>query len=185
MSEIDRNSLYERHRDLGIEIEETIPGEWRVSVDGPNASALLLRLRDDEETAMRQLVDLTAIDRGEDIGRFEVVYRLRAIEGGARLRVHARVDSQREELDVSSTDRVDSGGSDSSASTEMPFIDSVVSIWPSADWLEREVFDLFGIRFRGHPSLRRILLDEAFSGAPLRKDSVSGSAGSARAGRER
>ncbi len=78
--------------------------------------------------------------------RFEVVYHLFSLRHGHRLRV-----------------KVPLGGED-------PVIDSVVSVWETADWHERECFDLFGIRFRNHPDLRRILLPEDFEGHPLRKD---------------
>ncbi|MGB7844707.1 MAG: NADH-quinone oxidoreductase subunit C [Candidatus Acidiferrum sp.] len=57
-----------------------------------------------------------------------------------------------------------------SVSTQQPIVDSLVPVWPGANWLEREIFDLYGIRFEGHPDLRRILLPEAFEGFPLRRD---------------
>lgn len=143
MSGLDPVMLRARHRDLSIEVAESSGSEMRVSVPASHARALLSRLRDEPESSMTRLVDLTAIDRGADQARLEVVYRLQSIELETSLRVHATLDG-----------------------TE---IDSVTSIWPAANWLEREVFDLFGIRFKGHPDLRRILLEEAFEGAPLRK----------------
>jgi len=96
-------------------------------------------------------VDLTAVDRsalarGGDAPRFEIVYQLFSLEKRHRLRVKAAVAS------------------------EPPEIDSVVSVWPAANWMEREVWDLYGIRIAGHPDLRRILLCEEFEGHPLRKD---------------
>jgi NADH:ubiquinone oxidoreductase subunit C len=57
-----------------------------------------------------------------------------------------------------------------SVSAQHPVVDSLVPVWPGANWLEREIFDLFGIQFVGHPDLRRILLPDAFEGAPLRRD---------------
>jgi NADH-quinone oxidoreductase subunit C len=102
---------------------------------------------------MKRLVDLTAIDRGGEQARFELVYRLQSVERGSSLRIHVRVE-----------------GAQGESADAAPFVDSVTSLWPAANWLEREVFDLFGIRFKGHPDLRRILLDEGFEGAPLRKD---------------
>ena len=109
---------------------------------------------------MQRLVDLTAIDRGPGeagpgdgqpaAARFEVVYWLASASTRERLRIHVPVAAGEGET--------------------APTLESVVALWPGADWLEREVFDLFGIVFRGHPSLRRILLEADFEGAPLRKD---------------
>ena len=132
--------------DLDVEVGEASDDELRLVVDGESLVPLMGRLRDHAGTAMRRLVDLTAIDRGEASARFELVYRLHAPAHNARIRVHVRV-----------------GEPD-------PGVDSVVELWPAANWLEREVFDLFGIGFRGHPDLRRILLETDFEGAPLRKD---------------
>lgn len=153
MAGIDRDILRARLRDLHVEVPQTIPeasdAELRLTVDAAQALTLLGRLRDDPETSMRRLVDLTAIDWSGQAGqeaRFEIVYRLHSPELKQRIRIH---------LPVAATDLT---------------IDSAVAVWPAAGWLEREVFDLFGIRFRGHPDLRRILLDADFEGAPLRKD---------------
>ena len=96
------------------------------------------------------LVDLTAVDfLGRD-PRFEVVYHLRSMQSGSRLRVKAQLAC------------VEEGPN--------PTIASVVSIWPAANWPEREVWDMFGIKFAGHPDLRRVLMYEEFVGHPLRKD---------------
>ncbi len=92
------------------------------------------------------LTDLTAVDYLERDPRFEVVYHLYSVSRNRRLRVKARVPEGTAE------------------------IDTLVEVWPSANWMEREVFDLYGIRFRGHPDLRRILLYDDFEGHPLRKD---------------
>jgi NADH-quinone oxidoreductase subunit C len=127
-------------------------GELRVSVSAADALACLTRLQNEPSLALRRLVDLTAIDRGrdgsrdDDRNRFELVYRLHSPSLNQRLRVHVGIEFPR------------------------PGLDSVISLWPNANWLEREVFDLFGIEFRGHPGLQRILLEADFEGAPLRKD---------------
>lgn len=101
------------------------------------------------ETARRAgfalLSDLTAVDRHPAQPRFEVVYLLTAFEPPARVRVKVRLP----------------------AGQAMP---SATPLWPAADWLEREVFDLFGIRFEGHPNLQRILMPDDWEGHPLRKD---------------
>ena len=158
MSGLDLEALRTRHSDLGLEIAESGGDELRVSISSVHARTLLVRLRDEDETAMKRLVDLTAIDRGGERARFELVYRLQSIERDCGLRLHARVEGAQTEL------------ADAARADSVPLVDSVTSLWPAANWLEREVFDLFGIRFKGHPDLRRILLDEAFEGAPLRRD---------------
>lgn len=145
MSEPDLESLRLRLEDLDVEVASTLQDTARLTVSPERASELFERLRDEPETSMRRLVDLTAIDRGGH-PRFEVVYRLHSPGLNERLRVHVPVPE------------------------EEAVLDSVVPLWPAANWLEREVFDLFGIRFRGHPDLRRILLAADFDGAPLRKD---------------
>ena len=105
-------------------------------------------LRDDAECRFEMLADLCAVDLltlGEE-PRFEVVYHLYSLDKNHRLRIKARVPEDDCE------------------------IDTLVEVWPTANWLEREVWDLYGIRFRGHPDPRRVLLYEQFQGHPLRKD---------------
>ena len=99
-----------------------------------------------DEQGYRRLSFVTAIDWHPLEPRFEVVYSVHSFERNDWLRVKCRV-----------------GG-------ENPEIDSVSGVWRSANWYEREVFDLFGILFRGHPDLRRILMPEDWQGHPLRKD---------------
>jgi NADH-quinone oxidoreductase subunit C len=97
-----------------------------------------------EDYAM--LLDLTCVDyRGEE-PRFEMVYHLFSLAHNKRLRVKAKLG----EKDLR--------------------IDSLTSLWKNADWLEREVYDLFGVHFEGHPDLRRIFMYDGFEGYPLRKD---------------
>ena len=93
-----------------------------------------------------RLSTVTAVDRYPAEPRFEVVYHLHSIEPCRRLRLKCRVRG------------------------EDPVIESVVSVWRSANWYEREVFDLFGIQFVNHPDLRRIMLPDDWKGHPLRKD---------------
>jgi NADH-quinone oxidoreductase subunit C len=119
-------------------------GDATAVVDAAGIVESLRFLRDD--LAFDVLVDLTAVDWPEREPRFEVVYHLLAMERRERLRVKAGVPEHPAE------------------------IDSVVSVWPAANWMEREVWDMYGIRFRGHPDLRRLLLYEEFEGHPLRKD---------------
>lgn len=79
-------------------------------------------------------------------GHFEVVYHLHSLANSASVRLKVRLDD------------------------DPPTVDSVVSIWPTANWHEREAYDLFGVRFEGHPNLERIMMEEDFEGHPMRKD---------------
>ncbi len=99
-----------------------------------------------EDQGYRRLSFITAVDWYPTEPRFEVVYNLHSIERNHYLRLKARVGGPEYE------------------------IDSVTGVWRAANWYEREVFDLFGIRFQGHPDLRRILMPEGWEGHPLRKD---------------
>jgi NADH-quinone oxidoreductase subunit C len=125
-------------------------GDETIVVDPASIVEALRTLRDDPELAMNFLVDLTAVDYFGREPRFEVVYHLRSFKTGARLRVKAPIAEPED-------------GSH-------PLIDSIAPLWACADWMEREVWDLYGIKFRGHPDLRRILMYEEFVGHPLRKD---------------
>jgi NADH-quinone oxidoreductase subunit C len=93
-----------------------------------------------------RLSSVTAVDRYPSSPRFEVVYHLHSLERNERLRLKARI-----------------GG-------ENPRIESVTGVWRGANWYEREVFDLFGITFTGHPDQRRIMMPDDWEGHPLRKD---------------
>lgn len=120
---------------------------WLVELAGASASATLRWLREDAALAFDTLFDLTIVDRLPEQPRFEVVYSLRSSTTGLALHVRRAIES------------------------DPPEADSVVGLWRSADWLEREAWDLFGVRFRAHPGLARILLSADFEGAPLRRDS--------------
>jgi len=137
-------------------LEKVVPGsgaEVVASVDQPTIlvpagqlPAVCAALRDDPAFRFSALVDIVGVDRLPAEPRFEVNYSLVAVDVPARLRVKVRVD----------------GGE--------PNVPSVVSIWPSAGFLEREVWDLFGVVFEGNPDLRRLLTAEDWEGHPLRKD---------------
>ena len=146
MTEAWRASLQALAAEMGADLTLPSDGEPRFQARLESLAALLARLRMDVSPPMDGLFDLTAIDHGPAEGpRFEVLYRLRSSESGERLCVRVRVE-------------------------EAASLESSVGHWPAAAWLEREVFDLFGLRFRGHPDLRRLLLEPDFDGAPLRKD---------------
>ncbi len=106
---------------------------------------LMRFLRDDPRMQFNFLMDITAVDWPERHPRFDVVYHLYSLKYNRRLRVKTRVD-------------------------DGDTVDSVTDLWRGANWLEREVYDMFGIRFRHHPDLRRILMYDEFEGHPLRKD---------------
>ena len=103
-------------------------------------------LRSDPNCPFDYLSDVTAVDWYPSDPRFEVVYHLFSMSKKERVRLKVRL------------------------SGDSPSLESVTSVWPGANYFEREVFDLFGIRFNGHPYLRRLLMPEDWEGSPLRKD---------------
>jgi len=121
-------------------------GQDTVVVADENLLQLAKFLKNDPDLQFHYLMDLTAVDNWKEKPRFEVVYHLCSIEKRLRLRVKVPVD----EPD--------------------PEVHSLTSLWSSADWYEREVYDMFGVKFRGHPNLQRILMYPEFEGHPLRKD---------------
>ena len=102
-------------------------------------------LKLDDRFKFRQLIDIAAIDFPNDEKRFELVYLLLSIENNVRLKISIKFETNEK-------------------------IPSIVKIFPSANWMEREIFDMYGIKFLNHPDLRRILTDYNFKGHPLRKD---------------
>ena len=103
-------------------------------------------LRDNPDCPFNYLSDVTCVDWYPSEPRFEVIYQLLSIAKKERVRLKVRL----------------SGGS--------PAVESITPVWPGANYFEREVFDLFGIRFNGHPYMRRLLMPEDWEGNPLRKD---------------
>ncbi|HEY1426571.1 MAG TPA: NADH-quinone oxidoreductase subunit C [Caulobacteraceae bacterium] len=118
-------------------------GELAVSAPAHRIVSLLQQLRDHLE--FQQLIDLAGADYPQRERRFDVVYHLLSYTKNRRVRVKVETDED----------------------TPVP---SVVSVYPAADWFEREAFDMYGIFFEGHPDLRRILTDYGFHGHPMRKD---------------
>lgn len=121
-------------------------GDVTIVIGRDDALDTLRTLRDRAELCFNFLMDLTAVDFLGRAPRFEVVYHLYSLSQNLRLRVKIGVP------------------------TDEPWVHSAVPVWKSANWLEREVWDMFGIRFIGHPDPRRILMYEEFVGHPLRKD---------------
>lgn len=139
----------------GGDLARARDGMIRLELDAGAAPAGLRQLCDAPALGFDRLLDLTVVDRIDDTGRLEIVYLCEASARRERVRVHVAL------------------------APDSPEIESVVALWPAADWLEREAFDLFGIRFRGHPGLQRLLLPADFEGAPLRRDHAASSLPSA------
>jgi NADH-quinone oxidoreductase subunit C len=121
-------------------------GETTIVVPKELLRATAQQCRDNPALNFNLLSDATCVDRFPIEPRFELNYHLLSIPRRERVRLRTSVSIQH------------------------AVIDSLVPLWPAANWLEREIFDLFGIRFEGHPDLRRILLPDDFEGAPLRRD---------------
>jgi len=151
---VDGGAILEHLRTrFGQGIVEThdFRGDHTAVVDRGALGDMLRFCRDDEALRFDVLMDLTAVDYSkypgrEDGPRFEVVYHLYSVPHNHRLRLKTRVDED---------DAV---------------VPTAVPLWPIADWFEREVWDMFGVRFEGHPNLKRLLMYEEFVGHPLRKD---------------
>ena len=125
----------------------TVRGEEIIFLSRQGMLEIFRILKEDPQLDFNFLMDLTAVDYlGKKTPRFEVVYHMYSLSHNRGLRV--KVALGEEELEVP----------------------SLTSLWKSADWLEREAWDMFGVRFQGHPDLRRILLYDEFQGHPLRKD---------------
>jgi NADH-quinone oxidoreductase subunit C len=124
---------------------EIAKGELVIVTDAQHIVPLLTYLRDDEECAFSQLVDICGVDYPSRAQRFEVVYNLLSLTKNWRVRVKLLVD-------------------------EVTPVPSVNDVYPSANWFEREVWDMYGVFFSNHPDLRRILTDYGFDGHPQRKD---------------
>lgn len=140
-------SVLERHFELAVLGAEIQCGDQQVlSIKSEMNLGVLDWLKNSEEYAYDLLLDVTAVDYGRE-NKFQVVYQLWSIQKKRLLRIKCPLAEEKLE------------------------IDSVTSLWGSANWLEREVFDLFGVQFVGHPDLRRILMPKNYSeGHPLRKD---------------
>ena len=117
----------------------------KLFIDEEDLIEVLLFLKNNEKTKFRQLIDITAVDYPEKEKRFKIIYFLLSHEKNVRASIEYEIK-------------------------ENHIIPSITSIYPSANWMEREVFDMYGVSFKDHPDLRRILTDYNFEGHPLRKD---------------
>ena len=116
-----------------------------IDIDIENIISTILFLKTNEKCRFKQLIDITAVDYPQREKRFKIVYLLLSHENNLRIIININIDEK----------------------TTVP---SITKIFPSANWMEREVFDMYGISFKDHPDLRRILTDYGFTGYPLRKD---------------
>ena len=116
-----------------------------IEVEIKDINKTILFLKTNEKCKFRQLIDITAVDYPRKEKRFKLVYLLLSHENNLRIIINSNI-------------------------TEKTKVPSITKIYPSANWMEREVFDMYGITFKDHPDLRRILTDYKFEGYPLRKD---------------
>jgi NADH-quinone oxidoreductase subunit C len=133
-------AILETSSPLGDDTAVVDPARWK---------AIALFLRDDSKLAFDMPIDLCGVDYPERLPRMEVVLHLYSTSRRHRLRIKTRV-----------------GDDEMQGAT----LDSLVSVWPGLEWLERETYDMSGVTFRGHPDLRRILMYPEFEGHPLRRD---------------
>lgn len=136
-------SRLKEHYGSGIREAATYVGQKYLIVDSSIVYEILLRMRDDE--LFDYCVDITALHYPKREAQFDIVYILYSFKNNQRVRIKTQIK-------------------------DGETLRSACPIWPAANWLEREVFDMFGISFTGHPELKRILLPEDWKGHPLRKD---------------
>tara|TARA_B110000003_G_scaffold170288_1_gene169982 strand:+ start:221 stop:829 length:609 start_codon:yes stop_codon:yes gene_type:complete len=116
-----------------------------IELDQKNLIDVILFLKNSKDTKFKQLIDITAVDYPENTKRFKMIYLFLSHEFNQRILISCLIN-------------------------ENEVIPSLTKIFPSANWMEREVFDMYGVNFKDHPDLRRILTDYDFDGYPLRKD---------------
>ena len=145
-----RVELQNKIKSFGVEVtftESEVPTQFLTAeVSSENAHALISELKNNSETSFDYMFCQTGIDFPDHI---EILYHLRNTQNNSEIVIKARIEDR-----------------------ENPSIDSVFDLYKTADFHEREIFDLFGVKFNNHPDLRRILLDDDWEGYPLRKDYV-------------
>ena len=128
-----------------VKISKINFGQLFIEIDIEALYSTILYLKTNDKCRFKQLIDITAVDYPEKEKRFKLVYLLLSHENNLRILININID-------------------------EKLHVPSITKIFPSANWMEREVFDMYGISFKDHPDLRRILTDYGFKGYPLRKD---------------
>ena len=145
------NSIVDLEKKINSELTTKI-NESKIShehvylnIDSEDLLDVTLFLKTNKDTKFRQLIDITAVDYPENSQRFKMVYLFLSHEFNQRIMLNCLIN-------------------------ENEVVSSLTKIFPSANWMEREVFDMYGVKFKNHPDLRRILTDYGFEGHPLRKD---------------
>jgi len=128
-----------------IKVSKINFGQLFIEVNVEDLNSTILFLKTNKKCKFKQLIDITAVDYPANIKRFKIVYLLLSHENNLRIVLNINIEE----------------------GTSVP---TIIKIFPSANWMEREVFDMYGINFKDHPDLRRILTDYGFEGHPLRKD---------------
>jgi len=128
-----------------VKISKINFGQLFIEIDIEALYSTILYLKTNNKCRFKQLIDITAVDYPKKAKRFKLVYLLLSHENNLRILININIDEK----------------------TQVP---SITKIFPSANWMEREVFDMYGVSFKDHPDLRRILTDYGFKGYPLRKD---------------
>ena len=144
-------TVYDLERTVNSSLTTTVKiskinfGQLFIEIDIEALYSTILYLKTNNKCRFKQLIDITAVDYPEKEKRFKIVYLLLSHENNLRILININID-------------------------EKLHVPSITKIFPSANWMEREVFDMYGISFKDHPDLRRILTDYGFEGHPLRKD---------------
>jgi len=144
-------TVYDLERTVNSSLTTTVKiskinfGQLFIEIDIEALYSTILYLKTNNKCRFKQLIDITAVDYPEKEKRFKLVYLLLSHENNLRILININID-------------------------EKLHVPSITKIFPSANWMEREVFDMYGISFKDHPDLRRILTDYGFKGYPLRKD---------------
>ena len=145
------NSLVDLEKKINSELttkindSKIIYNQLYLTIDKEDLNEVTLFLKTNKDTKFRQLIDITTVDYPENSKRFKMVYLFLSHEFNQRILISYLIN-------------------------ENEVIPSLTKIFPSANWMEREVFDMYGVKFKDHPDLRRILTDYGFEGYPLRKD---------------
>ena len=145
------NSLSDLEKKINSELttkindSKIIHEQLYLSIDNEDLLDVILFLKTNEDAKFRQLIDITAVDYPENSKRFKMVYLFLSHQFNQRIIISSLIN-------------------------ENEVVSSLTKIFPSANWMEREVFDMYGVKFKDHPDLRRILTDYGFEGHPLRKD---------------
>ena len=128
-----------------INDSKILHGQLYLSIDNEDLPDVVLFIKTNKDTKFKQLIDITAVDYPENSKRFKMVYLFLSHQFNQRIIISSLIN-------------------------ENEVVPSLTKIFPSANWMEREVFDMYGVKFKDHPDLRRILTDYGFDGHPLRKD---------------